>query len=113
MKPVAVAVALGVTVFPAWRSPFNIINRTRYGLKLIRIARMQLRIRKVFRIVRRRRQELQFISNSLAFAAFSVFIVWDTLHLSHDEPGDIETKRRSAKTQRLRCRMLGQSLWGC
>ena len=75
MKPVAVAVALGVTMIPTWRSPFNITSRTHYGLKLIRIARKQPRIRKVIRIVRRRRQELQLISNSLAFTAFTVFII--------------------------------------
>ena len=89
----SVAVALGVTVIPPWRSSINVIGKTRFRLKFIRIVKNHPRIRKIISVVRRRRQALQLMFNSLAFVAFSVFVVWDIRHLSHDEPVDVEIQK--------------------
>ena len=89
----SVAVALAVTVIPTWRIPFNLISSRRCGVEFIRIARKQPRIRKIVCVVRRKRQELQLVSKSLAFAAFSVFVVWDIRHLSHEEAGDVKIQK--------------------
>ena len=53
-------------------------------------------IRKPISAVRRKRQGLQLMWNSLAFAAFSAFIAWDIRHLSHDErdEGEIQSTVR-------------------
>ena len=89
----SVAVALGVTVIPPWMSYINVLSKTRFRLKFIRIVRKQPRIRKILSVVRRRHQDLRLTFNSLTFATFSVFIVWDIRHLSHEEPVDGEIQK--------------------
>ena len=90
----SVAVAIGVKEIPFLISSINIRRKTRYyRLKFVRLAKKQPCIRKIISVVRMRRGVRQLLFNSLAFAAFSVFIVWDIRHLSHDEPVDGEIQK--------------------
>ena len=90
LKSVAVALVIKI---PSLIGSINVIRKTRYRRKFIRIARKQPRIRKIISVARVKRNVRQLMFNSLAFATFSVFIVWDIRHLLHDEPGDVEIQK--------------------
>ena len=95
----SVAVALVVKMISSSKNAINDMSKTHYRRKFLQIAKKHPRLRKIISVIRKRRQTLQLISNSLAFVAFSVFILWDIQHLSHDElePLDLELQLQTAR----------------